>query len=297
MKVLLGISLSKKNYKFLPRFINSLNNLQNKNGYNIVFIFILEKKNFYFNEIILRNFSNKNFKLLYVKKSGIPHSRNKFLNYIRFSQSTYAGFLDDDCTIPRDWLMNMLNFKSFHTCNLVGAPQLHKAKDKFYDKLYKLIEPHRKHGENIDWAATNNVFFESKIIRNNNHYFDEKLKNIGGSDQLFFKKLKKDFKLIYKWNLKSPVYENIQIERESVKWFINRNFRYGFSGSYIDKIIYGNFCGITINILKFFYLLVISIFYIFLFINNKYFIESIFSLSKAWGRLLGLTNYKPKKYI
>ena len=41
MKVLLGISLSKKNYKFLPRFINSLNNLKKIKGYNIVFIFIL----------------------------------------------------------------------------------------------------------------------------------------------------------------------------------------------------------------------------------------------------------------
>ena len=79
MKVLLGISLSKKNYKFLNRFINSLNNLKNLTGYNIIFIFILEEKNFYFNEIISKNFSNKNFKLLFVKKNGIPYSRNRFL--------------------------------------------------------------------------------------------------------------------------------------------------------------------------------------------------------------------------
>ena len=297
MNILLGVSLSKKNYKFLYKFINSLNNLINIKGYNIKFIFILEKKNFYFKEIVLKNFSRKNFYFLYVKKKGIPHSRNKFLKYIRLSKSHYAGFLDDDCIIPRDWLVNMLKFMSLNQCNLIGGPQLHKTKNKFYDKLFKLMEPKRKHNENIEWAATNNVFFESKILRYNNHYFDEGLKNVGGSDQLFFKKLKKDFQLTYKWNSKSSVCENIQEERENIKWFINRNFRYGFSGSYIDKIIYGRFVGFLINILKLFYLLLNFTLCIFFVIDKKYLFKAIFSLSRAWGRVMSLTSYNPKKYI
>lgn len=297
MKVLLGVSLSKKNYKFLTKFLENLNNLIILNEIDLQFIFVLEEKNFILREIIFKKLINKKFKILFIKKNGIPHSRNKFLYYVRTTKSKFIGFLDDDCLIPRNWLKNMLKFIKFSSCDLVGGPQLHKTTNEFYSVLFKLIEPKNEDSSNIDWAATNNVFFKSNILLNNNHLFDEKLKNIGGSDQLFFQKLKKNFKLIYKWNINSPVYENIQLERENLRWFINRNFRYGYSGYFIEKSIYGKYLGIFINISKFFLLIMKSCIFLFFFLDKKYLFKSIFFLSKALGRFIALTNYKPKKYI
>ena len=58
-------------------------------------------------------------------------------------------------------------------------------------KIFNIIEPNRYHEQKIDWVATNNVFFNSKVLIEKKVFFDTKLKNVGGSDQLFFKKFYK----------------------------------------------------------------------------------------------------------
>ena len=42
---------------------------------------------------------------------------------------------------------------------------------------------------------------------------------------------------IIKWN-NNPVYEISQKKRENLKWFINRNFKYGITGILIDIELY-----------------------------------------------------------
>merc|ERR1712159_537776 len=136
----------------------------------------------------------------------------------------------------------------------MGGPQFHMTKNRFYAKLFQIIEPKRTHGQKVDWVATNNVLFKSKILNKKDLKFDKNLKNVGGSDQLFFKKLHFN-NVSFKWNLKSFVIENIQIERENLKWFLKRNLRYGYSGNYIDKNIYGPQFGFYLNFFKGCYLL------------------------------------------
>ena len=144
--------------------------------------------------------------------------------------------------------------------------------------------------------ATNNSFFKSKILKRSNIKFDENLKNIGGSDQLFFKRLSHQ-KYKCKWNLKASVTESKQSERENISWFLKRNLRYGYSGNYIDKIIYGKIIGIFLSFCKIFVMLLFSSFYLVLFIKKNNFYKSLFYLFRSIGRLLGILNYTPKKYI
>ncbi len=296
MKIFLGICLSKKNEKFLHKLINSLNNLKVPKNYSLKIIFILEKKNHYKSESLIKKLLNKSFYFAFTKKSGIPQSRNIFLNYLKKYKSKYAGFLDDDCIVPIKWLQNMLKFIKLSNCDVVGGPQLHKTKKKLFFNLFKLIEPNRFHFQKVDWVATNNVFFRSKILENNDLKFDENLKNIGGSDQLFFKQLsRRDFEC--RWNTESCVIENVQSDRENIKWFIKRNLRYGYSGNYIDKKVYGKLFGTVFSILKISILFSMSIIFLSLFFFKKNFFKSIFYFSRSFGRLLGIVNYTPKKYI
>ena len=206
------------------------------------------------------------------------------------------GFLDDDCIVARQWLKNMINFIKKTNCDVVGGPQLHKVKNDYYLSLFDLIEPKRIHGQKVDWIATNNAFLKSKILINKNLLFDEKLKNIGGSDQLFFKKLSMmNFRC--RWNVTSKVIENIHANRENINWFLKRNLRYGYSGNYIDKKIYGFIIGSFLSILKIIYMLSISSTLFFLFLKKNNFYNSFFYLYRSAGRFLGLINYTPKKYI
>ena len=71
--------------------------------------------------------------------------------------------------------------------------------------------------------------------------------------------------------------------------------RYGYSGNMIDKEIYGKISIIMI-LFKLVYL-VGSAFLLIIIPSRKNYIKALFLLLKALGRLIGLLNYKPKKYI
>lgn len=296
MKIILGACLSKKNNKFLNKFLDSLANIYIPNNFSLEIVFIIEKKNFFYLNIINKKLYKKKFKILLINQSGIPQSRNMFVKYLKKKKSTYAGFVDDDCIIPKNWLQSMVYFIRKNKCDIVGGPQFHKVSNRFYLKLFQLIEPNRMHEQNVDWVATNNSFFKSKVLNKNNINFDIKLKNIGGSDQLFFKRLNR-LKFRCKWNSKASVIENKQYERENIIWFLKRNLRYGYSGNYIDKLIYGKFIGTFLSLSKILIMLLISLFYLVLFLKKTNFYNSIFYFFRSIGRLLGIINYTPKKYI
>ena len=190
----------------------------------------------------------------------------------------------------------MIKFIQKTKCDIVGGPQLHKVKNRFYLKLFNLIEPNKKHGQEIDWIATNNSFIKSEILKDKRILFDEKLKDIGGSDQLFFKKLHQ-LNFECRWNRTSEVIENIQPERENILWFIKRNLRYGYSGNYIDRSIYGGLNGTIVSVLKSIYLFFLSFIFILLVLNKQNFYKALFFFFRSMGRILGLLNYIPKKYI
>ncbi len=298
MKILIGACLSKKNSKFLNKFLNSLIKLEVPNNYPLKIVFIIEKKNYIFEDKIFKIFKGKkiDFEILFTFQNGIPQLRNIFLKYLKNNVSKYSGFLDDDCIVPKNWLKNMLKFIEKKNCDIVGGPQFHMTKNKFYAKLFEIIEPKRAHGQKVGWVATNNVLFKSKILDKKDSIFDINLKNIGGSDQLFFKKLYlKNLNL--KWNLNSFVIENIHIERENLKWFLKRNLRYGYSGNYIDRNIYGPNLGLFLNFSKGCYLFLLSIFFMIIFFFNNNFYKSIFYFCRSIGRFSSLIHYKPKKYI
>ncbi len=298
MRILIGVCLSKKNSKFLNKFLNSLTKLEVLSNYHLKIVFIIEKKNHLFVNHIFKILKGKklDFEILFTDKNGIPELRNIFLKYLKQNVSKYSGFLDDDCIVPIKWLKNMIKFIEKKNCDVVGGPQLHMTKNRFYEKLFKIIEPKHTHSKKVDWVATNNVIFKSKILNKSEHIFDINLKDIGGSDQLFFKKLHlKNLNL--KWNLNSFVVENAHIERENLSWFLKRNLRYGYSGNYIDRNIYGPQIGSFLNFSKGCYLFFLSILFMIIFFFNNNFYRSIFYFCRSIGRFLSLIGYKPKKYI
>ena len=213
------------------------------------------------------------------------------MEYLNNNFSKYSGFLDDDCIVSIKWLKNMVKFIEKKNCDVAGGPQLHMTKNKFYEKLFNIIEPKYAHGQKVDWVATNNVIFKSKIFNKKDLMFDINLNNIGGSDQLFFKKLHLK-NLDLKWNLNSFVIENIQIERENLKWFLKRNLRYGYSGNYIDRNIYGSRIGSFLNFSKGCYLFLLSILFIIIFFFNNNLYRSIFYFCRLIGRFLSSFGYK-----
>ena len=294
MNIYICSLLSKKNYKFLNSHLKSLNRLKIPGNYKFKMIFVINPK-FNIARNLLKKFLNKiDYLILESVRDNIPDSRNVFLKFIKKKNIRYAGFLDDDCIIDKNWLYNMINFFNKNNCDIVGGPQKHKIKNKIFRDYYNVLEPSRHHGELVRWVATNNCFFSTKVLIKSNILFDSKLSNIGGSDQLFFNKLNKK-KFLIRWNKKSFITENFNFQRENRQWFFRRNLRYGYSGNLIDKIIYGKM-SLMIILIKLFYLIISSLLLV-IFPSRKNFIKASFLILRAIGRFIGLFNYKPKKYI
>ena len=95
MKILIGVCLSKKNSKFVNKFLNSLSKLEVPNNYLLKIVFIIENKNHIFVNKISKIFKSKkpDFEILFTDKNGIPQLRNIFLKYLKNNVSKYSGFL------------------------------------------------------------------------------------------------------------------------------------------------------------------------------------------------------------
>lgn len=286
--------LSKKNLKFLSSHLKSLNKLKIPGNCKLKIVFVMSPK-INITKNLLKNFLvDIDYFILKSVKDNIPESRNVFLKFLKNKNVQYAGFIDDDCIIDKNWLLNMIKFINQNNCDIAGGPQYHDIKNKTFKNFYDLLEPVRYHGQLVRWVATNNCFFSNKVFNKTNVLFDKKFARVGGSDQLFFSKLNKK-KFIIKWNTKSFITENYDLKREKKKWFFRRNFRYGYSGNLIDKKIYGKI-SLLIIIMKILYLVSISLFFL-LIVSRKNYLRACFLFLRAIGRFVGLFNYKPKKYI
>mgnify|MGYP001167533072 FL=1 len=294
MNIYICSLLSKKNFKFLNSHLKSLSRLKIPGYCKLKIIFVLNPKIRIANSL-LKNFLNKiNFSIIESSKDNIPDSRNIFLKFLKNKNVQYAGFVDDDCIIDKNWLLNMIKFIDQNNCDIVGGPQYHEVRDDVFQNYYDVLEPIRHHGQLVKWVATNNCFFSKKVFSKSKIFFDSTFACIGGSDQLFFSKLNKK-RFVIRWNKKSFITENSNYEREKRSWFLKRNLRYGYSGNLIDKKIYGK-VSMVIIFIKLFYLVSFASFLV-LIPSRKNYIKVSFLLLRAVGRLIGLLNYKPKKYI
>ena len=106
-----------------------------------------------------------------------------------------------------------------------------------------------------------------------------------GEDQLFFSTLNKLGHKIF-WSNSLKVFEKIHYNRDNLRWVIDRSFRLGVLGLYIDIKLHGLVNGFIINYIKFFYYLIFS-FLSLLLINQKNYNYQFFNLlSRSIGRLL-----------
>ncbi len=294
MNIYICSLLSKKNFRFLNSHLKSLNRVKIPSNCKLKIIFVINPK-IHIIKHSIKNFLNKiDYSIIKSIKDNIPDSRNVFLKFLKNKNVKYAGFVDDDCLIDKNWLTNMVKFFEENNCDIAGGPQHHRIKNKIFKDYYDVLEPFRTHGQLVRWVATNNCFFSQNVFSGSKVFFDSEFASIGGSDQLFFNRLnRKNFTI--RWNKKSFITENFNPQREKKTWFLKRNLRYGYSGNLIDKKIYGKI-SLFIIFMKLFYLIVSALF-LMLLPSRKNFIKASFLLLRVSGRFIGLLNYKPKKYI
>lgn len=289
MKTLVICICTYKRNESLEKCLKSLKKLNNTKKIKIIILIIDNTTNYESFNLIKKIKKNFVYKIIQIneKKRGVVHARNKALKKLKDLNPQYVSFIDDDCTVNRFWLINILKIIKKIKADIITGPQIYfKSKKKInYTKYFE-----KKYDSNIKrvkWAATNNVFFLYSIIKKQKLFFDKFLNKFGmGEDQLFFSKLnQKGYKIYWCKNIK--VYEKNHNHRFNIHWLIKRSFRLGVLGHYIDNELHGNFTGYLINYLKsilYFLYTTISIFIIF---NKNSRINTINFLFRFLGRLIG----------
>ncbi len=262
-----------------------IDNTTNNNSYSVV-------------KRIKKKFKNS---ILHVNESkrGIVNARNRCLKEAKKIECDFISFLDDDCTIHKNWFKNALKILKNYNADIVTGPQIYANNKKNISEIFE--KKIYTNNCQVNWAASNNVLFKKAIIQKQNVCFDKNLNKFGiGEDQLFFSILNKlGYKII--WSNTLRVYEKTHPHRNNLNWVVNRSFRLGVLGLYIDIQLYGSIKGYLINYLKFFYYLFYSILSITT-LYKKYSGYRFFNLlTRSIGRLLSpfyldkITFYKKNK--
>ncbi|MDB4846720.1 glycosyltransferase family 2 protein [Candidatus Pelagibacter sp.] len=289
MKELIICICTYKRNESLKKCLMSLEELKNPKKINIIILVVDNTKKYQSFNLIKKIKKKFKYKIIQINenKRGVVHARNKALKRLKKLKPGYVSFIDDDCTVNKSWLINILKILRSNKADIVTGPQIYfKEKKninytKYFEKKYNLDITR------VKWAATNNVFFTYNIIKKEKLIFDKYLNKFGmGEDQLFFSTLsKKNYKIYWSKNVK--VYERNHGHRTNIYWLIQRSFRLGVLGHYIDKKLNGNFYGYFINYFKsFYYLLFIPIFILTVF-NKDSRTNIINYLFRFLGKLIG----------
>ena len=261
-----------KRPRLISKTLNSISNLKLIKNLSIKVVIIDNEIGSSLKNIIKKFNNKKKIQIIHMieKKRGIVFARNKFLNFIKKEKKKidYLAFIDDDCEVHPLWLLKHIKILKQSKAKISTGPQIGRYLTKKNKNYYLLSNKHiDKKIKLTNWAATNNVFFEKKILNNSNLLFDKTLNKIGGSDQLFFLKLNNiGYKII--WFSEAKVYENLSEKKIDKNWFFKRNLRYGYSGAYMNYNINGFILGNIITILTLIFYLIKAFCFSF-FIYNK----------------------------
>ncbi len=272
--------------------LRSINNIIIYDKIKITALIVDNTKNNNSKNIINKNRQKFRFPIIHKneKRRGIVFARNKCLHNLKKINPDFAAFVDDDCAVDKFWLKNIIQTIFKTNADIVTGPQIYRKSNNskkinlalFFEKKVK------KKISKVNWAASNNVFIKFNKINFKGLIFDKKLNRFGiGEDQLFFSLLNDKGYNIY-WNKKIKVYEKTHEHRQQINWLINRSYKLGVLGHYIDIKLNGIIIGILINYLKSLFYLLKSIYFLTLIFNKNYKIDFLNYFSRSYGRLIGI---------
>jgi len=157
---------------------------------------------------------------------SIPQVRNRAISHIK---AEYFAFIDDDETVPSDWLATMIAAMKKYNADVVFGPVIGilPVNAPAWTKKHPCFDrPRRASGSLMKTGATGNVLIRRDALGQPALLFDSAYDLTGGSDTDFFTRLYNDGKIMV-WCDDALAYEHVPPERVTVSWVCRRSFRGG----------------------------------------------------------------------
>ena len=255
--IIIGICTFKRN-NLLKQFLLSLNDIILPKSTNITLVLVNNyPKHHEYIEKLLNQF-NFPFSVKFITEyqQGITFARNRILKEAYLLNATEIAMTDDDCQVPKEWLLNLYQVYIEYNATVVTGPVIYKLPDFVSSSIktsFKLKRKKLPTGTKCRSSSTNNVLFDALFVKQSNVIFDNKLKFCGGSDRLFFNTLRKKGATI-RWANNAYLYETVPKYRASFIWLLMRSFRCGGENTYRlqkNNILLGTIKVLFISIITF----------------------------------------------
>ncbi|MBC8495061.1 glycosyltransferase [archaeon] len=195
-------------------------------------------------ELIIVNDGSKDRTDAYIKGLHQKHNQIKYLeqsnkgpavarnNGVKHTRGDIIAFTDDDCTVSKEWLTNIIKAHKTHKNTLVigGYTESASKKDSGFITQFLTNQAIKNEKGRILYFPTNNVSFKKKLF--DKFKFNEDFPYAGGEDLEFGWRL-------YKNNVKSLLDKNIQVTHHinpSIESFNKRNELYGKGNLLVKKL-------------------------------------------------------------
>lgn len=168
-------------------------------------------------------------------RRGIPFARNAIVSFA-LTDADAIAFVDDDETVEPGWLDALLDTQVRFSADIVAGPAVpvfaSREPPQWAVKGPFFQLPRFPTGTSRDLAYTNNVLVTGDVFRDLPGGFDERLRFTGGSDTHFFRRASLSGHRIV-WCDGAIVYDHIPDDRLTVRWVMQRAYRYGHTHAFV----------------------------------------------------------------
>ncbi len=177
-----------------------------------------------------------------VPQRGVVHVRNRAIEEAVARGVDALAFFDDDDVVATGWLAESLRVLETCRADVVTGP----AHLMFPEGCARWCRefwaaPRIPTGvlafEGYHClAATRNVVFRARLVRDWGLRFRTEFNLSGGEDTYFFEEARRRG-AVTAWAADAPVYEHFPASRATFRWFLQRRFRHGFNRPVFERML------------------------------------------------------------
>lgn len=160
--------------------------------------------------------------------AGVANARNTAMENVT---SQLVAFLDDDQSVPSNWLRTLIEFHNSHPAPVTFGPVLTKLpegdhKHQAYLESFFARTLQKDSGYIDHYYGCGNAFIDLSLIEYDGPLFDPSMNETGGEDDLFFRNIKEKGAR-FGWCADAPAFEHVPASRARLEYTLKRTFSHG----------------------------------------------------------------------
>ncbi len=166
------------------------------------------------------------------ERKGFTNNRNNILNRAVELDADFLLIFDDDQTLDRKWVVELLACQKKYQSNAVrGKVEYNYPSNmSMSDEVFKVFNNRKVHktGDLLPYSGDGNVLVDIQLVKRLNLRLHKRFNEVGGSDALFFFQMTDaGGKIVYCEEAIS--YEEVPASRATDEWAYQRMFRIGYT--------------------------------------------------------------------